>query len=53
MARSRPGSRGRSGGTGTGSRYPGALQAEGRPMSKISFDGHLIDASLFGPRACS
>ena len=34
---------GRSGGAGTGGRYPGALQAEGRPMSKISFDGHLID----------
>jgi len=41
----------RSWGKETGRRYPGVLQVDGRPMNNISFDGHLIDAALFGQRA--
>ena len=48
MSRSRPGSWERSVGKGTDGRQPGALQDEGRPMSKISFDRHLIEAAPFG-----
>jgi len=50
MARSSPIARRDPGGTGTGRRYPGALQAEERSMSKISFDSHLIEADPFGCR---